>query len=107
MDKVTGLTRNSEGDFVRGPAREHREDFIFRPRKNRRQSGAKKFVLVTDWDPRNPDIAKIIRNNKSTLYRDPLNKRLFPDGSIIAGFWQRKNLSEMVAPTTPRCVARA
>ena len=72
MDKVTGLTRNSEGDFVRGP-----------------------------------DIAKIIRNNKSTLYRDPLNKRLFPDGSIIAGFWRRKNLSEMVAPTTPRCVARA
>ena len=64
MDKVTGLTRNSDGDFVRGPARKNREDFIFRPRR-------KKFDLVTDWDPRNPDIAKIIRENKSTLFRDP------------------------------------
>ena len=60
---------------------------------------------MTDWDPRNPDIAKIIRENKSTLYRDPINKRLFPEGSIIAGFRQRRNLGEMIALTTPRRAA--
>ena len=107
MDNVTGLTKNNAGEFVRGPARENRENFIFRPRRNRRENGAKKHVLVTDWDPRNPDIAKIIKRNKSTLYRDPLNKRLFPEGSIIAGFRRRRNLGEMIAPTTPRRTARA
>ena len=105
MDEVTGLTKDNSGDFVRGPAREQREDFIFRPRRNRQGNGARKFVLVTDWDPRNPDIAKIIRENKSTLYRDPINKRLFPEGSIIAGFRQRRNLGEMIALTTPRRAA--
>ena len=31
-DEVTGLTRNDHGDFVRGLARENREDFIFQQR---------------------------------------------------------------------------
>ena len=106
MDKATGLTKDGNNDFVRGPARENREDFIFRARRNRQGNGAKKFVLVTDWDPRHPDISKIIKENKSTLYRDPLNKRLFPEGSIIAGFRRRRNLGEMIAPTTPRRAAR-
>ena len=58
MDQVTGLAKDIHGDFVREPARENRENFIFRPRRSRRQgAGAKKHVLVTDWDPRNPDIA--------------------------------------------------
>ena len=106
MDNVTGLTKNRSGDFVRGPAREARENFIFRPRRNRRESGAKKHVLVSDWEPRNPDIARILKKHKDTLYRDPLNKRLFPEGSIIAGFRRRRNLGEMIAPTTPRRTAR-
>ena len=42
MDQVTGLTKDIHGDFVRGPARENRENFIFRPRRSRRQGdGAK------------------------------------------------------------------
>ena len=57
MDEVTGLTNNNCGEFVRGPARENRENFIFRPRRGR-TGGQKKFVLVTEWDPRNPDIIK-------------------------------------------------
>ena len=107
MDEVTGLTKNNNGDFVRGEARENRENFIFRPRRNRREGGGqKKHVLVSDWDPRNPDISKILRDNKDTLYRDPVNRRLFPPGSVIAGFRRRRNLGEMVAPTVPRRVPR-
>ena len=42
MDQVTGLTKDIHGDFVREPARENRENFIFRPRRSRRQGdGAK------------------------------------------------------------------
>ena len=44
MDEVTGLTNNNCGEFVRGPARENRENFIFRPRRGR-TGGQKKFVL--------------------------------------------------------------
>ena len=81
--------------------REKREDFIFRPHRGW-TGGQKKFVLVTEWYPRNPDIAAIIRSNKSTLYRDTLNRRLFPNGSVIAGFRRRRNLGSLVAPTRPR-----
>ena len=89
--------------LIRGHARENRENFINRPRRNRRESGGqKKFVLVSDWDPRNPDISKILRDNMKTLYSDPLNRKLFPDGSLIAGFRRRRNIGEMVAPTVPR-----
>ena len=28
MDEVTGLTKNERGDFVRGPARQNKENFI-------------------------------------------------------------------------------
>ena len=103
MDEVTGLTKNDGGDFVRGPARENRENFINRPRRSRSAgAGAKKHVLVTDWDPRNPDISAILKKHKSTLYSDPINRRLFPEGSVIAGFRRRRNLGELVAPTLPR-----
>ena len=33
-----------------------------------------------------------------TLYRDPLNRKLFPEGSV--GF--QRNLGSMIAPTRPR-----
>ena len=56
MDKATGLTKDGNNRFVRGPARQNREDFIFHPWQNRQGNGGKKFVLVTDWDPRHPDI---------------------------------------------------
>ena len=101
MDEVTGLTKNERGDFVRGPARQNRENSINRPRRGRNRR-PKKFVLVTEWDPRNPDIAAIIKSNRHTLYRDPINRRLFPDGSVIAGFRRRRNLGSLVAPTRPR-----
>ena len=107
MDKCTGLTKNTTGEFVHGPARENWEKFIFRPQRNRRDSsGHRKHVLVSDWDPWNPDIAKILQDNKDTLYCDPINRKLFPDGSVIAGFLRRRNIGEMVASTTPQKVPR-
>ena len=106
MNEVTGLTRDRHGNFVRGPARENRENFINRPRRNRRNKGAKKHVLVSTWEPRNPDIGKILKKNINTLYRDPINRRLYPKGSVIAGFRKRRNLGEMIAPTKPRRVPR-
>ena len=52
MDEVTGLTKNERGEFMRGPARQNRENLINRPRRGRNR-GPKKFVLVTEWNPRN------------------------------------------------------
>ena len=64
MDEVMGLTKNISGEFVRGPARQNRENLIFRPRQSRSAgAGAKKHVLVTDWDRRNPDISAILKTH--------------------------------------------
>ena len=35
-----------------------------------------------------------------------VNRKLFPDGSVIAGFRRRRNIGEMVAPTVPQRVPR-
>ena len=86
MNEVTGLTKNADGEFVRGPARENRENFISRPRRGRR-TGSKKFVLVTQWDPRNPDISDIIRRNSHTLF---LSRK-----SIKGGFLPKIQLSDL------------
>ena len=86
------------------------KSFKVKPEKNERslyldqgriedRKEREKFVLVSDWDPRHPDISHILRGNKDTLYRDPLNRRLFPDGSVIAGFRRRRNLGEIICPT--------
>ena len=86
-NEYSGYYYQVTGNFVPGPARENRENFIFRPRRTRRLgAGAKKHVLVTDWDPRNPDIAAILRKHKNTLYCDPVKRRVYPEGSVIAGF---------------------
>ena len=98
MDEVTGLTKNNDGDFVRGPAHQNRENFINRQGQDR----AKEVCPHNRMGPRNPDIAAIIRSNKATLYRDPHNRRLFPEGTVIAGFRRRRNLGSLVSPTRPR-----
>ena len=71
MDEFTGISADGNGNLTQGEERKNREERIFRPRKNRNNPGNKKFVLVSDWDPRNPDISKIIRDNRATLNRDP------------------------------------
>ena len=57
---------------------------------------------MSDWDPHVPDVSKILKKHKNTLYRDPLNKKLYPEGSVIAGFRKRRNLGEIICPTKPR-----
>ena len=89
MDEVMGLTKNNDGDFVWGPAHQG-------------QDRAKEVCPHNRMGPRNPDIAAIIRSNKATLFRDPHNRRLFPEGTVIAGFRRRRNLGSLVSPTRPR-----
>ena len=102
MDEVTGVKRDTENNLVVGQAREEREDMINRPRRNKKKPGKKVFPLVTTWDPRMPNIGKIIKENLSILHRNPLNKKLFPDNSIFTGFKKRRNLGQIICPTNPR-----
>ena len=71
FDEVTGLTKNENVELIQAEARKNCEDFIFRPRRNRNSKEKKKFVFVSNWDPRNPDFSQILRENRDTLYRDP------------------------------------
>ena len=100
MNDVTGLSRGRNGELVRGPARDGRVDLINRPRRCRKKpSGDPKFVLVSDWDPRVPDIRSAIRSGLDTLYGDAVNRRVFKRGSIISGFRRGRNLGEIICPT--------
>ena len=57
-------------------ARAKREDILYKPR----QKKPKKIAWVTQWDPRAPDKAKIIRNNTHLLFRNLENLKIFPRG---------------------------
>ena len=83
-----------------------REEMIKRPRRDKRQGGPRKFVLVTKWDPRQPNIHGALKNMMNILYLNPENAKCFPRGSIIAGFRRQRNLGEIIAPTKPKREAR-
>ena len=39
---------------------------------------------------------------EEALYFNKENEKVFPRGSIIAGFRRQKNVGEMIAPTKPK-----
>jgi len=71
---------------------------ITRPREKK----SKKLAWVTTWDPQAPDKSKIIKENIHLLYRNPENKKIFPERFLIAANRRRKNLGEFIKPTIPR-----
>ena len=75
-----------------------RNDILYRPRRKK----PKKLAWVSTWDPRAPDKSKIIHKNMHLLYRNPENRKIFPDGLLIAANRRRPNLGEYIKPTIPR-----
>ena len=65
-----------------------REEFIKRPRKNKNQNngGQTKFVLCPKWDTRAPNVRDGLKLMEEALYFNKENEKVFPEGSIIAGF---------------------
>ena len=72
------------------------EEFIQRPRKNknRNNGGEKKFVLCPKWDPRAPNVRDGLKLMEEALYFNNINEKVFPRGSIIAGFRRQKMLGK-------------
>ena len=58
--------------------------------------------MVTRYDPRAPNIAEGLRMLEEVLYLNQDNQRVFPKGTIMAGFRRGRNLGEIIAPTKPR-----
>ena len=52
-----------------------------------------------DYNPRLPDISKIIQKHSHLLHTSPTLQKLFPKGSIIPAHRRTKNLKEMTAPS--------
>ena len=98
LDESTGLTRNSNGEFVHGKARRERENLINRERRDKKKPGKKVFPFVTGWDPRLPDLRQAINLATDILYEDPVNEKLFPKGSIISGFRRGKKFRRDCLP---------
>ena len=75
-----------------------RKDILYKPRIAK----PKKLAWVSTWDPRAPDKSKIIRQNLHLLYRNQENRKIFPEGLLIAANRRRQNLGEFIKPTIPR-----
>ena len=80
LDQTTGLTKDPNGVFVHGEARRNREELINCPRKDKKKPGKRVFPLVTQLDPRKPDLRKAINDASYILYQDPVNEKWFPMG---------------------------
>ena len=78
-----------------------REELLQEPRREGRR-GRRKFAMVTQYDPRAPNIGQGLKLLEEILHQNPENKRVFPKGSIVAGFKRGRNLGEIIAPTKPQ-----
>ena len=58
-------------------------------------------MLCPKWDPRAPNVRDGLKLMEEALYFNKENEKVFPKGSIIAGFQRQKNVWEMIAPTKP------
>ena len=82
-----------------------REEMLVNTTRERRKK-RKKYALVTKYDPRAPNIGEGLKLLEEILHEDPDNIRVFPKGSIVAGFRRGRNLGEIIAPTKSQREAR-
>ena len=73
---------------------------IVEPGKSKKKR--KTYPLVVKFNPRLPDISKIIKKNMYLLNSSPTLEGLFTPNSIIPAFRRGKNLKEIVAPSKPK-----
>jgi hypothetical protein len=79
-------------------ATDHRED----ARKSKKKSNEGYCCLVTKYNPRGPDIRKIInKHHKSIICRDEKARDILPEKVIRVSFKRNANLKELLAPSNP------
>lgn len=59
----------------------------------------KKYPLVLDFNPRLPDISKILKKHIHLISDFPALRKIFPKRSIIPAFRRTENLKELIAPS--------
>jgi hypothetical protein len=70
--------------------------YILRPKNREKKKG---FPLVLNYNPRLPDITKIIRAHSSIISNSELLQAIFPSKSIMPALRRMKNLKELLAPS--------
>ena len=60
-----------------------REELLQEPRRERRR-GKRKFAMVTQYDPRAPNIGEGLKLLEENLHQDQENTKVFPGGAL----WQ-------------------
>ena len=66
------------------------------------KTALKKYPLVLDFNPRLPDIPKVLKKHLHLISASPILTDIFPKGSIIPAFRRTKNLKELIAPSKLR-----
>jgi len=70
--------------------------------KTTREIGWLRAPILTAKIMQRSGKSKIIHKNMHLLYRNPENRKIFPDGLLIAANRRRPNLGEYIKPTIPR-----
>ena len=97
---ASDYTREEVAAAMEDARRKSREELLEEPRRERRRGG-RKYAMVTRYDPRAPNIGQGLKLLEEILHQNPDNTRVFPRGSIVAGFRRGRNLGETIAPTRP------
>ena len=72
---------------------------VARQPKHKSTSSITKHAFITTYNPKLPDIRKIMHNHMDILHSDPAMQVIFPKGTIKPIFRRGKNLKEILSPS--------
>ena len=69
-------------------------------RTSKRKNEGRPCAFISKFNPRVPDICKIIRKQRSIIDNDERAKQILPEGAIRVSYKRSSNLKELLAPRT-------
>ena len=70
-------------------------------RRSKRRNEGRPCAFISKFNPRAPDIGKIIRKQRSIIDNDERAKQILPEGAIRVSYKRSSNLKELLAPSNP------
>ena len=70
-------------------------------RRSKRRNEGRPCAFISKFNPRAPDIGKIIRKQRSIIDNDERAKQILPEGAIRVSYKRSSNLRELLAPSNP------
>ena len=65
------------------------------------KNDSKRVVFATKFNPRGPDVKKILENNLNIIANNPILNNIFPKGSILVASKRENNLGDLILRGDP------